>query len=212
MRDLWRFTIGTKLCRACDLVLPNKSFYKDKSTKDGLDAYCNTCRKSYKQVNKLKIKEVQRLYRQNNKDSRVAGNEKFRKNNPNYSKDWFRDNPDKARSYSSSYLINNRDKINTSRLEMYRINPSKYRGYSSNYRASKSSATPSWLTKEQKDSINNFYEQARDCEVTSGMKYEVDHIIPLNGKNVCGLHVPWNLQVLPRDINRAKSNSLDAHV
>lgn len=39
--------------------------------------------------------------------------------------------------------------------------------------------------------------------------YEVDHIIPLNGDNVSGLHVPWNFQYLTKDDNIAKSNSFD---
>jgi hypothetical protein len=67
-------------------------------------------------------------------------------------------------------------------------------------------ATPSWLSEVQKDEINQMHWLARDLEITSGGTYQVDHIVPLRGKNVCGLHVPWNLQILPSDINLSKGN------
>lgn len=70
----------------------------------------------------------------------------------------------------------------------------------------KQSATPVWLTNEQEEQIKAMYQHARDCEVVSGERYDVDHIIPLQGKSVCGLHVPWNLQVLPKDVNIKKGN------
>lgn len=73
-------------------------------------------------------------------------------------------------------------------------------------RANKTMATPVWLTKDQLSEIDNIYWLAKDLKNTSGQDYHVDHIIPLKGKNVCGLHVPWNLRVLPADLNIKKGN------
>jgi hypothetical protein len=69
-------------------------------------------------------------------------------------------------------------------------------------------ATPNWLTPEQRKDIIDIYEHMRDCRAVTGEEYHVDHIVPLNGEDVCGLHVPWNLQVLPSDVNVSKSNRL----
>ena len=69
-------------------------------------------------------------------------------------------------------------------------------------------ATPKWITAKHKMQIRHIYDQAKDCEVVSGEKYHVDHIVPLKHPLVCGLHVPWNLQVLPAYMNDAKGNKL----
>lgn len=70
-------------------------------------------------------------------------------------------------------------------------------------------ATPKWLTKEHKQQIAETYELMRDCRAVTGEDYHVDHIVPLRGDNICGLHVPWNLQVLPSDVNTSKSNNYE---
>jgi len=75
------------------------------------------------------------------------------------------------------------------------------------YRSAKLHATPPWITEFQNEEIKNFYWLSRDLAAVSGEIYHVDHIVPLQGKNICGLHVPWNLQILPADINLSKGNS-----
>lgn len=69
-------------------------------------------------------------------------------------------------------------------------------------------ATPKWLTKEQKKKIVDTYEDMRRYRDTTGEEYHVDHIIPIRGKNVCGLHVPWNLRVIKASDNISKSNEI----
>jgi 5-methylcytosine-specific restriction endonuclease McrA len=73
-------------------------------------------------------------------------------------------------------------------------------------RVKRNLSRPSSLTAEQEQQIKDFYWLAKDLTAVSGETYHVDHIVPLQGKNVCGLHVPWNLQVLPADINLSKGN------
>lgn len=69
-------------------------------------------------------------------------------------------------------------------------------------------ATPPWLTYTQKQEMRALYQQAAIITKTTGVRYVVDHIIPLNGGTVCGLHVPWNLQVMTQEENLKKSNKL----
>ena len=76
-------------------------------------------------------------------------------------------------------------------------------------RINKLLATPSWLSIKQKLEIGELYYLAMELEEETGIKYHVDHIVPLQGNNVCGLHVPWNLQVIPASENLSKGNRHD---
>lgn len=68
------------------------------------------------------------------------------------------------------------------------------------FKMAKARATPSWVNHEDLEKI---YSEARNLKLT------VDHIIPLRNQNVCGLHVPWNLQFLTKIINLKKGNTLE---
>lgn len=74
--------------------------------------------------------------------------------------------------------------------------------------AQKLKTTPIWLNKQQIENIQSFYNEAALLTITTGIKYQVDHIIPLRGKNVSGLHVPWNLQVITAKANNIKGNKV----
>ena len=93
-------------------------------------------------------------------------------------------------------------------FEIY-ANRAKSRAKVNQRGARKKVATPSWLTDEQSQEIISIYEKAARLSISTGMKYHVDHIIPLQGKDVCGLHVPWNLQPLSARENMSKSNRVD---
>ena len=69
-------------------------------------------------------------------------------------------------------------------------------------RATQLNATPKWLTKNDKEKIRKIY-----AKCPKG--YHVDHIIPLRGKSVCGLHVPNNLRIITAHKNQSKGNRFD---
>lgn len=86
--------------------------------------------------------------------------------------------------------------------------PEKFTFHTSNRRAMHKNATPIWITKEDKKVMLSMYKEAREKTKELNVIHEVDHIIPIRSKLVCGLHVPYNLQVITRDQNRSKSNRI----
>lgn len=87
--------------------------------------------------------------------------------------------------------------------EWYRNNRAVATAYVAKRRALKVRATPAWSDQQ---AIRRFYEEAHRLTVTTGVKHAVDHIVPLNSKLVCGLHVPSNLRVIPAVENLSKHN------
>lgn len=86
-------------------------------------------------------------------------------------------------------------------------NSDKNTAKSVKYKVSKLNRTPKWLSLKQLVLIQKLYIKAAKLTKQTGVAHEVDHIIPLQGKNVSGLHVPWNLRVITAVKNRKKKNT-----
>ena len=173
------FFLVYKKCTVCKDNLSIGDFNKDKSRGDGLSAKCRTC--------------AHQMLKNKKASDKVAFLEKAKRNTQRHR--------DKL-SYEEKEVIKAQQRAHTKIPSVRsRMNESCRRYY-----ATKNNATPKWLSSEQRAEIYNIYALAKDCQVVTGEPYHVDHIVPIRGKNICGLHVPWNLQVLPADINISKSN------
>jgi hypothetical protein len=102
-----------------------------------------------------------------------------------------------ARSVEEKRLYRKRNKDN---------NPEYYKSWLNHRRRRFRQATPKWLTKEEKRQIRKLYIDAMTATRVTGIPYVVDHHYPLNGRTVCGLHIPSNLKIISREENLKKSN------
>lgn len=173
----------SKVCITCKKELPLGDFNRHNRYEDGLQQKCRLCFKAYYRENKQRILETQKVWVESNREKTT-----------DYKKSWKSRNPQAVKKYNNDYRLANKP---------------MYAKFASDRNARKVNATPKWLTSEQNKQISDFYALAKDCSVVSGETYQVDHIVPIRGKTVCGLHVPWNLQVLPRYLNEKKSNRFD---
>lgn len=116
-----------------------------------------------------------------------------------------RKRPEQYRSYMREYVrgyrARNPDKIRQINRKYNANHPEVIRRHCSMRDKRVRRATPKWLTSTQREAIRSMY-------LLRPSGYHVDHILPLKGRDVCGLHVPWNLQYLPASQNLSKSNSV----
>lgn len=116
-------------------------------------------------------------------------------------KEWHIKHKDRVNEIKRAYALRHPERVKASKKRWNQANKKKILAKTLKYQTSKRNQMPKWLTKYQIKGIEQFY---KDCPIG----YEVDHIVPLNGKNVKGLHIIWNLQYLPMSENRRKSNKI----
>lgn len=194
----------SKVCILCKTEKPTEEFYKRNDSPDGLRNDCKECRKSFSLANHAKNREVRNQKARDRHKKIIACN-------PDFYSELYARNKDKIREYAAKTYRNNSDKIKA-RVQVWASqNRGKSNAIKKAYKAAKSKACPVWVREnpELRSQMDAVYEMAVKVSIETGVKHHVDHIVPLRGETVSGLHVPWNLQILPGSENCRKSNKFD---
>lgn len=170
---------GLKRCGSCHELKSLSEFHLRRASPDGLAYKCAECVKS--------------------------SCREWKRKNPEAFKEWYRRNVDRQSEKFKEYRRKNRDHLSKQYREWAKENPHKVNAIVAKRTAAKLKATPPWADQA---AIRNFYERAAELTRATGIRHEVDHIVPLQGKTVCGLHWEGNLQVLPKTENIRKSNRM----
>lgn len=122
---------------------------------------------------------------------------------------WRKENIDKARESNLKYYHRNKESTSEKHKAWAQANKGKVLARVRKYELAKINRTPQWLDKDDVWVLQEIYDLAYKRTEMTGIKWHVDHIIPLQGKSVSGLHVPANLQVIPAIINMSKGNKFN---
>jgi 5-methylcytosine-specific restriction endonuclease McrA len=192
---------ATKVCITCGKENKVDNFPKNPRMDDGHLNRCKSCEytrvKEWRKLNRARVKFLQDR--------------------------WRKDNPEQFKQHLVKYQRKTVEKRNAARRKRYENNREKeiamcraYQKGNVEYQSRKNAtrrvahvnATPRWLTAIQKAQMAESYEISKAKTFQTGIRHHVDHIVPLRGNGVAGLHVPWNMQILTGTENNRKFNSL----
>ena len=159
---------------------------------------CPKCRRSkmYADLNRKSKKEQDAKYYKLNSDKIKAR-----------TKAWKAKNPERKRELNREYKKRNKAKVNKNTRLYKQRNRGVTNANTAKRRAAQLQRTPKWLTPLDFVHIQLFYDCAAAMTKEIGIPFEVDHIIPLQGELISGLHVPSNLQVITEKDNESKGNN-----
>ena len=180
----------SKTCTECGEVKPEDEFYFQNKRTGKRQGKCKQCVKKYSKKWAEENKDRLKAWREENRDRtkawREANKERLRENAKKaYAKKVFRERGvmpgkqgPKPHPYAQSKAIFRRNK----HLEKFFLQ----------------------LPEEVKTACEDMYKLRDKMDKAGGVRYSVDHIVPINGRNVSGLHAPWNLRVVPLSENCSK--------
>jgi len=187
-----------KTCTKCGEAKPTSDFGKHKATKDGLCSWCRSCHRKATSEWKAKNKAWQVSYNDVRR-ARYSSDPEFKA----------KCNESSAKTYHDVYKhdADYMGRMYAKKKDYVASNLDKYAAWTADYRQRKRSAA-AITTELDALVIGEAYALAKTRTETTGIAWHVDHIVPLRGKEVCGLHNAFNLQVIPAVQNLQKGNTL----
>jgi len=187
--------MAAKNCNKCLELRPLSQFRKRGGGRPGHSTECDLCRSARRRARYA----VDDDYRRKILDAQRAINASNPVKNRAKARAWAVANPERALERKREWRKANNDHNNAYQREWIKRNKGTKNAATARRAASRILATPKWVTKAE---IRQIYKDA----ASRGL--HVDHIVPLRSEIVCGLHVPWNLQLLTEKENREKSNKI----
>ena len=174
-----------------------RALHKEKAKAYATNYYINnkkslrTSNKVWYEANKEKIKTYNAEYQSKNKETIKIK-----------SKEWRNANKEHAKAKSAKYYADNKERLQALNKEWKKKNPEQKAALDKFHLILRRRLLAGQaLAKIYRKETSEFYLNRPDG-------FHVDHIVPIRGKTVCGLHVPWNLQYLPATLNQSKGNKL----
>ena len=190
-----------KLCVSCKAQKSLSEFYKRKDSPDGYRNDCKVCRSASSLKNHYADHEA-------GKERLRQSYEKRKATNPNLSAELYAKHREKDLERSKLAYQANAEDRKAKQRHWSKVNRGTANALGRKYKLKKINATPKWLSESQLLHIKCKYQLAAMLNVHGVEAWHVDHIVPIRGKDVCGLHVPWNLRVIPAKENMTKGNKL----
>ena len=187
-----------KFCATCKLEKPESAFSRKADAKDGLYPHCKACKvekdRAYRVANHEKLLAHDKArYLDRAEQQKAAAINRYRANSEDH------------KAAMQIWSEQNRDRSNAIKKAYKARNPGKTLAAIRKRQTRKMQAMPAW---SNEFFIEEAYNLAKLREQITGGKWHVDHVIPLQGKTVCGLHVETNLQVIPAVLNMRKHNKM----
>lgn len=193
-----------KCCALCGETKARSEFYTRLESSDGLRSDCKQCVKARTKARYFSTLDDQRVYFAARYKALIAAN-------PDFHAQKYAADVEKARRQGRENYSRHSEKRKAAVANWAKANRAKVNSYAKAYKTAKTKACPDWVRSDCDFMwlIEEAYELADVRSKMFGFAWHVDHVVPLRGRRVSGLHVPWNLAVIPGSLNCSKQNKFE---